>query len=176
MTPIAMLGHGWDVRPMREQLAANPDVWNTHPERTQAYGTPHKAVSDIWVRYGETPDACKAEHESVWYPVVSRIPAAWSIARRVFHRVGGKRLGGVLITKVPAGGEVTPHVDHGWHAGYYEKFAVQIAGNEDQAFCFEDAELRPVTGDLYTFRNDVSHWVTNPSAEDRMTLIICIRR
>jgi aspartyl/asparaginyl beta-hydroxylase (cupin superfamily) len=92
------------------------------------------------------------------------------------RKVGGKQLGGVLITRIPSGGEVQPHVDHGWHAGHYEKFAVQLRGNQEQAFCFEDAELRPEPGDLYTFDNARLHWVTNDSDSERITLIVCIRR
>ena len=173
---IAALPWRFDVGPLAQQLARNPDVWNRHRERTETYATPHKAVSDIWVRYGDTPDACATPHESHWYPCVTQIPAAWSLARHMYRLVGGKRLGGVLITKVPAGGEVKPHVDGGWHAAFYEKFAVQIAGNREQAFQFEGESLSAETGESYTFRNDRLHWVTNPSAEDRITLIICIRR
>lgn len=166
----------FDVQPLLDQLARNPDVWNEHRERTVTEGTPHREVSDIWVRYGDTPDACARPHESHWYPCVQKIPAAWSLARRVFRAVGGKRLGGVLITKVPAGSEVKPHVDNGWHAAYYEKFAVQLAGNKEQAFHFEDGSLSALPGDVYTFQNDRLHWVTNPSAEDRMTMIVCLKR
>lgn len=173
---IARLPWRFDVGPLRDQLARNPDVWNQHRERTAADGTPHDQVSDIWVRYGDTPDACARPHESHWYPCAAKIPAAWSLARRMYRLVGGKRLGGVLITKVPAGGEVKPHVDDGWHAAYYEKFAIQVVGNKEHAFQFEGESLSAETGEAYTFRNDRLHWVTNPSAEDRITLICCIRR
>jgi quercetin dioxygenase-like cupin family protein len=98
------------------------------------------------------------------------------LARKVFRRVHGKRLGGVLITRIPPGGEVKPHKDTGWHAGFYEKFAVQVASNEGQAFCFESDELRPMPGDLYTFQNHVLHWVTNPTPEERITMIVCVKR
>lgn len=181
---IAHLASGLDVAPLLQQLERNPDVWDRYTLRTQGYETtPHKAVSDVWVRYrdwsefaGDPAAFANSAHESVWYPCVHQIPAAWSLARRVFRRVGGTRLGGVLITRIPAGGEVKPHQDHGWHAGYYEKCAVQLAGNKEQAFCFEDAQLSPLPGDLYTFRNERTHWVTNPSNEARMTLIVCVRR
>jgi len=182
MTSIRHVASGYDVHPLIEQLAAHPEVWNQHTMRTQGYKTPHKAVDDIWVRYNAwenfTGDvqAFNARHESSWYPVIADIPAAWSLVRKVMRDVGGKQLGGVLITRIPPGGEVAPHIDTGWHAGHYEKFAIQIAGNQQQAFCFEDAELRPMPGDLYTFDNSHLHWVTNDSDEPRITLIICIRR
>lgn len=179
---IQFVGHGLDVSHAVRQIEAHPEAWNEHTSRTQGYATPHARISDIWVRYNalenlkDDPVAFNGEHESVWYPVVHRIPAVWSLARHVFRAVKGVRLGGVLITKVPAGGEVKPHEDHGWHAEYYEKFAVQLKGNVEQSFNFTDATLRPVAGDLYTFRNERTHWVLNPSNEDRMTMIVCVRR
>lgn len=90
--------------------------------------------------------------------------------------VGGKELGGVLITKIPAGKQVYPHVDGGWHAEHYEKFAILVQGNPEQEFCFESSALRCREGDSFTFDNHFPHWVTNDSPEDRITLIICIRR
>jgi uncharacterized cupin superfamily protein len=182
LTPIRHIESGLPVSALVEQLDRHPEAWNTHRMRTEAYGTPHNGIDDIWVRYNAwenfhgDPQAFNAEHVSSWYPVIADIPAAWSLARRVMRRVGGKKLGGVLITRIPPGGEVKPHIDHGWHAGHYEKFAVQVKGNKDQAFCFDDAELRPEPGDLYTFDNSFRHWVKNDSDSERITLIICIRR
>lgn len=179
---IVALDSGLRVSGLINQLAAHPEVWNTHTQRTESYNTPHKAIDDIWVRYNAWENfhgdrvAFNDEHVSSWYPVVGKIPDAWTLTRKVMRRVGGKRLGGVLITRIPPGGEVKPHIDTGWHAGYYEKFAVQIKGASDQAFCFEDGELRPEAGDLYTFDNSRMHWVRNDSQHERITLIICIRR
>ena len=180
--PIAMIGHGFDVAPMLQQLERHPEWWDRYRQRTTAYQTPHKAVSDIWFRYNDWAnfdgDMAKfnEEHESVWYPVIADIPAGWSLARKVMRHVSGKQLGGVLMTRIPPGGEVKPHIDHGWHAGHYEKFAVQIKGNKDQAFCFDGVELSAEPGDLYTFDNSQTHWVRNDSDSERITLIICIRR
>ncbi len=94
----------------------------------------------------------------------------------MLNRLNGAELGGVLITKVPAGGSVLPHIDRGWHATYYDKFAVQLASNEEQYFWFEDCELVTQPGDVYNFRNDIPHAVYNPSDEDRITMICCIKR
>lgn len=181
MTPIWQIASGWDVAPLREQLEASPDVWNRHRQRTEWYGTPHNGVSDVWVRYNAwehyTGDwqAFHEEHASVWYPCVRQLPAAWSLARKVKRLVGAETLGGVLITKIPPGGQVAPHVDGGWHAGHYRKIGVQVIGHAQQAFCFEGHELRPATGDVYEFRNDISHWVMNESPIDRITMIVCVR-
>lgn len=181
MASIRLLSSGFDVSDAVSQIASHPDVWNRHRQRTEMYGTPHGDVSDIWVRYNDWAnytgdwEAFNGPHESVWYPVISDIPAVWSLCRKVKRFVGADELGGVLITKVPPGGQVAPHVDGGWHAGHYEKFAIQLMGNQDQGFFFEDSELRAEPGDLYTFDNSKTHWVRNDSDTERMTLIICLR-
>jgi hypothetical protein len=180
---IQALPYRYDVAQAVRQIDANPDVWNRHRDRLDRYGSPHSDVSDIWVRFNaiENMEAdpvafFQGEHESVWYPVVRQIPAVWALVRKLYRHVGGKQLGGVLVTRIPAGGEVKPHVDTGWHAGYYEKFAIQLKGTAEQAFCFEDSRLSALPGETYTFDNSRVHWVLNPSGEDRMTLISCIKR
>lgn len=183
MPPIIDLMKRFDVTEAVKQIEDHPELWNTHTLRTDRYNTPHADVSDIWVRFndwanydGDPVAFTMRPHESVWYPSAYELPAVVKLVHKVFAYVVGHTLGGVLITKIPPGGEVGPHVDSGWHAEHYEKFAVQLKGNDQQAFHFEGYELRPSPGDLYTFDNSRLHWVTNDSEEDRMTLIICIRR
>jgi hypothetical protein len=172
---------GFDIGPLCEQLDAHPEIWNQHRERTEQYGTPHDGVSDIWVRYNAwanyTGDwaAFNGPHVSEWYPEIRHIPAAWSLSRRVQRLVGASELGGVLITRIPPSGEVKPHVDGGWHAAHYRKFAVQVRSAPGQAFCFDDAQLAASPGEVYGFDNSRRHWVVNPTEHERMTLIVCVR-
>lgn len=178
---IFPIASGFDVAPLVAQIEAAPDIWNTHRQRTEMYGTPHNGVSDIWVRYNDWANysgdwaAFNGPHASVWYPVVDRIPAVKGLCEAVMARVGLDELGGVLITKIPPGGQVAPHVDGGWHAGHYLKFGLQLLGGPDQTFWFEDAQLSPEAGDLYAFDNSRLHAVYNCSERDRMTAIICLR-
>lgn len=153
--------------------------WNRHSLRTKQYV--HSDVSDIWVRFAEwseekTLAQFNEPHESVWYPIAFEIPELLAVTCEVVSRAPPCILGGVLITKIPPGGVVRPHFDKGWHAEYYcMKHAVQLAGNSDQAFHFEEASLSPETGDVYEFDNSQVHWVINDSNEDRITMIICMR-
>ena len=95
-------------------------------------------------------------------------------ARTVCRRA--ERLGGVLITKIPAGMECKPHVDGGWHAGHYEKYGIQIASAPGQRFCFEGESLETRPGDVFWFDNSHTHWVTNDTEHDRITLIVTLKR
>jgi hypothetical protein len=177
--PIRPLEKAFDVSPLLAEIEAHPDVWNRHGLRKQAYA--HASMSDIWVRYNDWSNfngdgqEFNGPHESVWYPVITEIPAVVDLCNDVMDFVKGIDLGGVLITRIPPGGRVEPHIDLGWHAQHYEKFAVQLMGNKDQAFHFEGAHLSALPGEIYTFDNSQLHWVTNDSDTDRMTIIICIR-
>lgn len=178
MRNINFLDAIFDVDPLRAQLEANPHLWDQYRWRTEHPRSPHREVSDIWIRYNAIENlgpAFNDPHESIWYPVTDKLSAARLLAEQMMEFTQSAKLGGVLITKIPAGKQVYRHMDGGWHAGHYEKFAIQIQGNHQQAFCFEGEELRALPGQSYWFRNQFPHWVKNDSDEDRITLIICIR-
>lgn len=200
MKHLKQLAAGLDVAPIVAELAANEDLWNAYTLRTSGAAPAHNQVSDIWVRYrpwetylelrefigyglqGQYSEGhaieqfVSEEHESTWYPAIDKLPSLRSLIFEVCRYWEVERLGGVLITRIPPGGEVKPHIDRGWHATYYEKIAVQLASNQAQAFHFEDGAFRCEPGTVYTFDNNYSHWVSNESAEPRMTCIVCVRR
>jgi len=181
VNPIWSVASGWDVAPLQEQLAAHPELWDEHRARTTIYQGPHGDVSDIWVRYRDFAEfggdlaAFNEPHAAVWYPGVAKIPTAWSLARKVQRLAKADTLGGVLLTRIRPGGQVKPHVDGGWHAGHYRKFCVSVKADHAQAFCFDGIAHRTVDGDVFEFRNDVEHWVTNDSDRERISLIVCVR-
>lgn len=175
---IELMRHAaFDVRPLQAELAAHPSIWNEHRMRTRDANSPHREASDIWVRFLPVDDLL-SNHEQLidWYPVAQKLPTAKDIARNLMDEVRGIYLGGILITRIPPGKQVYPHIDRGWHARTFEKFAVQIKGNDHQGFHFDEKTLITRDGDLFTFDNAFPHWVTNNSDEDRITLIVCIRR
>jgi Aspartyl/Asparaginyl beta-hydroxylase len=179
--PIKYIASGFDVDESLREIADHPEYWNQYTMRTEEMNSPHSKVDDIWIRYNDWSnfhgDRIKfnQEHESVWYPCVEKLPSVKQLVMDVMCYVQGERLGGVFITRIPPHESIDRHKDGGWHATYYDKFAVQLIGNQDQAFCFDGTELRADEGDLYTFDNSKDHWVINDSNDYRMTLIITIR-
>jgi hypothetical protein len=175
-----MLKASFSVNEALDEIARHSELWNHYTQRTAGY-SPHRKIDDIWVRYNDfskyigDPSFFADEHDSVWYPDAEKIPAVRSLCLDLMAEVRGERLGGVLITRVPPGESVDPHIDHGWHARYYEKFCIQLMGHPDQAFCFEGHSLSALPGQAYTFDNSRLHWVTNASNVPRMSLIVCIR-
>lgn len=180
------IASGWNVLPLLMEIYRNHSLWNKYAYRTENETSPHSEVSDIWVRHAPlskmivdgvvNTEKIHSEHDSVWYEAADVLPTARSLAMYLMHEVGGERLGGVLITKVPPGCSVKPHIDRpSWHAEYYDKYAIQIKGNPLQAFCFEGEEFSANPGDVYWFDNGAEHWVMNNSSEDRITMIVCIK-
>lgn len=172
---IKLLARGLNVTPMLWALQSNPQIWDQNPARTQDQTSPHYGLSDIWARYAAPGEDGSCEHESVWYPCADLLPVR-EMVYPLMSAVGGTRLGGVLITKIPAGKECKPHTDPGWHARYYDKFAIQIQSAPGQAFNFEGESLETMPGDVFWFDNSYLHWVTNPTPYDRITLIACIQK
>ncbi len=172
---IRLLWEGADVAPMREALKAHPELWDQQTARTQPIDSPHHGLSDIWARYADPATmAPDGSHDSIWYQPADALPVR-DMVFPLMAAVRGERLGGVLITRIKPGQVCKPHTDPGWHARYYEKFAVQIEAAPQQGFHFERQSLVTKPGDVFWFDNSFKHWVTNDSESDRITLIACIR-
>jgi hypothetical protein len=167
-----------DVAPLRSALAAAPHLFGQHPQRTEDPLSPHHKVSDIWLRFNRIenlgPDFI-AEHDSVWYPAYEKLPEVDHILFPLMAIVHGERLGGVLITKLPPGGQVAVHTDSGWHADYYEKFYIPIQNGPGSIFRFPSGDIHADPGDCYWFNNAVPHSVINGSDTDRIAMIACIK-
>lgn len=180
MKPFLKIAEGVDTLPLVLSLYRQPWLWDQHPARRIAPGSPHAEMTDIWVRYGmpegDDYSALVGEHDSVWYPAASVLPQVRPIVFDLMARVEGERLGGILITKLPPGGRIAPHTDGGWHAAYYDKFYVALQNPPGAVFAWAGGhQLEARTGDIYWFRNDIAHWVENASNDDRIAMIVCIR-
>lgn len=182
MQNFLKVADGINVLPLQMALIRQPGLFGTRTARKDGYAnSPHLAMSDIWVRYNHHGnldkgiEAFNGEHDSVWYPESVKIPEVRGIALGLMALVGGERLGGVLITKVPPGGKIAPHIDKGWHAEYYDKYYVPIQNDEGAVFGFDDGVIAPKLGEAYWFYNGNPHWVENNSSRDRIALIVCIR-
>jgi uncharacterized RmlC-like cupin family protein len=181
MKHLRLVLTGLNVNPLVAELARAPELWDDFTFRTESPISPHRDMSDIIVRYNDRKnytnrEEFNREHDAVWWDAYRHLPSVRQIVFAVMTAVEGERLGMVLITKLPPGKVCYPHRDGGWHASYYEKYAVLLQGNQHQEFGFEDDEkvsARP--GDVYWFDNAVTHWVTNPTNEDRLTMIVCVR-
>lgn len=115
------------------------------------------------------------EHESVNYPAFGLLPQARSIVFDLMRLVEGERLGRVIITRMRPGARITPHVDGGSHAAYYDRYHVALQVRPGVQFRAGDEFAPMVTGDVWWFDNTVEHEIVNNSDDDRITLIVDIR-
>lgn len=172
---IRLIDSGINVSAIYWNLLSHPELWNQHTTRTESPDSPHYGLDDIWARFGGSDRAVDgAPHYAEWYPSAD-VLGIKALCLDVMRAVGGVELGGVLITRIPAGQECRPHTDDGWHALHYQKYAIQIASAPGQKFCFENEELETRPGDLFWFNNQSKHWVKNDTPYERVTMIICIR-
>lgn len=171
---------GLDVLPAQIELAKNVHLFDEFSARRES-GPVHADMTDIWVRYGDLTEMLETgdfseiadEHDSIW---LKDLPAIKRLCFEVMTLVDGERLGGVLITKIPPGGEIKPHRDSGWHAEYYDKYYIPIVNKTSAVFGFDEGLIYPDEGDVWAFDNSYQHWVVNGSGTDRIALIICIKQ
>ena len=174
---IELLASGFPVIDLQWMVRSHPELWNQYTARTEDPASPHHGLDDIWLRFADSGgrNVGGEEHESIWYRS-SAVLEVKPVVSKIYDRFGGKKLGGVLMTRIPPGASVKPHQDHGWHAREYEKIALQVESAPGQRFCFEDDELETKPGDIFWFDNQYTHWVVNPTPYERVTLIICMKR
>lgn len=172
-----------DVSKLKTEILNHYSEFDRYNQRRVFTNSPHAEMTDIWARYNDinpflekgSLDGFEAEHDSVWYPVIEKIPAVKKVVFDLMSKVDGERLGGVLITKLPVGGHIKRHTDAGWHAQYYDKFFVPIQIKEGAIFGFDDGDIHAKEGEAWWFDNSNPHWVTNNSDCDRIGMIVCIR-
>lgn len=173
---INRIAQGVIVAPIYWALLENKQLWNQHTTRTADPTSPHHGLDDIWVRFGDPERAEDGQpHDSHWYAPADVLNTR-SVCFDLLRAVGGVELGGVLITRIPPGKTCKPHKDPGWHAQRYQKYGVQITSAPGQKFCFDNEELETKPGDVFWFDNQFTHWVTNDTPYERVTMIVCIRK
>jgi hypothetical protein len=176
------VAEGLDVAPALRELDAHPALWDARPARKTAPGSPHEAMSDIWLRYRDPaalvgPVDYLAPHESVFYPAWHDLPAVQAIVDDLVDRLRPQRLGGILITRLPPGGRIHPHHDRGgWHAEFYDlKLYTILEGNPDCLNICEQETVVMKPGETWSFDNLRVHSVENRGVSRRTTLITCMR-
>jgi len=115
------------------------------------------------------------QHESIDYPPYKLLTEARQIVMNLMARVGGERLGRVMINKISPGGRIFPHADTPVHAEYYSRFHVVLQSRPGVIFRAGDEQIYMATGECWWFNNKLEHEVINNSAEDRIHMIIDIR-
>lgn len=172
-----------DVGPLRDALSVHSNLFGDIDWRRRE-GSPHMEMRDIWLRYNDIKPYQESgdytdfneEHDAVWFDCSKNLQEAKGPVFDVMSKVWGERLGMVLITKLPPGGEIYPHIDQGWHSRYYDKYYIPIANAKGSSFYFTDGVIEsPDEGTVWWFDNSVQHWVKNETDSNRLAMIVCIK-
>lgn len=177
------IAEGVNVLSLQHAVARQPELWNQNRLRTTHPGTPHTQVDDIWIRFNDLKPYEESgekahildQHESIWYPAADRLPQIRPIIFSLMTAVEGERLGRVLITRLGPGKRISPHIDGGDHAAYYDRYHITLQGLPGFKFRAGDEEICMRTGEIWWFDNSKEHELLNNSPHDRITLIVDIR-
>ncbi len=180
MRHFLRVAQGVNVTPALSELHRHPHLWNAYDVRKTFPGTPHAAMDDIWLRgppQGTLSDhaAHKGAHTPEFWRAWHALPSIRPLVFAMMAQSQAVHLGGILITRLPPGGVIAPHVDRdSWHARYFNwKLHLTLAGSS-LSRCGDEA-VTMVAGDIWNFPSAVEHSVENPVDTDRIVLIVSMR-
>lgn len=179
MKNFQRLAFNLDVGPILHALQLQPDLWNENPLRQTFEGSPHAAVDDIWLRFGEPRDTIKEvgdDLEAVSFPAWHRLPQVRPLIYDLMRRVEAERLGRAIITRLAPGGRIDPHADVlGAYASYYSRYHIVLQGLPGAIFQSGDEAVQMRSGEVWWFNAAPVHAVFNNSADDRIHLLVDLK-
>lgn len=183
MKYFQQLAAGLNVTPLLHAIQRQPDLWDQNTIRTRHAHTAHSQASDILLRFNDVseyertgdPTTITDDMECAAYPAWDRLPQARPIIFDLMRMVEGTRLGRVIVTRLAPGKEITPHVDGGAPATYFERYQLALQSLPGALFHIGDETVNFHSGDMWWIDNAVTHSVVNNSADDRIVMIIDVR-
>jgi hypothetical protein len=178
MKHFQQLAAGLNVTPLMNALQRQPELWDANPIRTQHPGTAHAEVSDILVWFNNLDQIAEGiidDKEAIPFPAWDKLPQLRPFIFDLMRTVEGTRLGRVIITRLPPGKTITPHVDQGAPATYYSRYQLALQSLPGALFHIGEETVNFRSGDLWFIDNETVHSVENFSADDRIVCIIDIR-
>ncbi|KQY00248.1 aspartyl beta-hydroxylase [Massilia sp. Root133] len=186
MRNFLLLAQGVDVTPLLLAIRRRPDLWKEDTYLRDYPQGPFKQIESIMLRFPvksvhETEEELQNhlstydQHENVDYPAYKLLTEARPIVMSLMARVGGERLGRVMINKIAPGGVIFPHVDTKSHTDYYSRFHVVLQSQPGVYFRAGEETTYMAPGEVWWFDNAQEHEVINNSADDRIHMIVDIR-
>lgn len=178
MRHFLRLAENIDVLPILHELKVNADLWDQNALRTTHHLSPHNDVSDIWLWFNELKeDVAEAIDDLQTYPYAawSRLPTLRRLVLDLMHRVDGVQLGRCIVTKLPPGGIIDPHVDQGSPAEFYSRYQIALQSLPGALFKIEDEVVNFKSGEVWWINNRAEHAVLNNSADERIVCIVDIK-
>lgn len=180
------LASGIDVLPLNLAIKRRAGIWKADTYLRDYPQGPFGEIESIILRFPprsvfETEEElAKAQvtidqHECVDQPVYATLPEARPLVMQLMARVGGERLGRVIINKIAPGGRIFPHADTPAHAEYWDRFHIVLESQPGVVFRAGDEQVYMAVGEAWWFQNLEVHEVINNSGTDRVHMVIDIR-
>jgi hypothetical protein len=179
MAHFQLIHAGLDVAPILAEIEAC--AWDEHSDRTLRANSPHAQSSDIWLRYfprESLRDDADFDREGrcVFYPAWHLLPSLQRVVWALMSTLEATELGGCLLTRLPPGGRILPHVDTSWHARHFNRKVYGVL--KSNPWCINRCEDEAISfrgGELWSFTNTVPHSVENGGHDERIAAILCFR-
>lgn len=186
MQNFQLLAQNVDVLPLVLAIKRRPELWKEDTYLRDYPQGPFKQIESIMLRFPtkgvyETEEELQNhlstydQHENIDYPAYKILHEARPIVMALMTRLGGERLGRVMINKIAPGGVIYPHADTPVHANYWERVHVVLQSQPGVVFRCGEEQVYMATGEAWWFQNALEHSVTNNSADERWHLICDIR-
>lgn len=186
MKNFLQIASGVDVLPLLLAIKRRPELWREDTYLRDYPQGPFGEIESIMLRFPtkgvyETEEELKNhlstydQHENIDYPAYKILPEARQLVMSLMSRVGGERLGRVMINKIAPGGKIFPHVDTKSHTDYYSRFHLVLQSQPGVAFRAGDEQIYMGVGEVWWFDNSQEHEVINNSADDRIHMIVDVR-
>lgn len=157
-----------DAGPLLSRLAEHPDLWVTGL-RAQYPGSAHAAADTIFLRWPEemTIDAAFSDLEAIDLPAARLLmPELAAVTQQIVAAAGEvESVGRCMLTRLPAGGVIPPHIDEGMYADFYDRFHVCLAGGRGNSFRCGGEIFYPQPGQAFWFNRKLEHSVQNFALE-----------
>lgn len=165
-----------------EELVTNGGGWwQQITARQDTPGTCHQDTETIFFRWSadQSIEAVFTDLKAVNYPAMEGLPCVKELVIKAHGIVGGE-LGRAILVKLKPGGEITPHIDEGLYADYYDRFHLPIVSRVgNNLYVGEDERsgeyCHMLPGELWWFDHKKKHFAVNSSNDDRLHLIIDIK-
>lgn len=180
MTPMRnfkLIADGFNVQPLVDAIASRPELWDRVTVRQSYEGSAHADTECIYIRGPRafTPEMYFNDLGSIdcGDEINALDPALGDLLRPLINdTLKVEQLGRILIVKLKAGGQLTPHIDEGAYADHFSRFHLCLTGGNGNELVAGDESATFKPSELWWFDHKVNHLATNNSTQDRIHVII----
>ena len=195
MKNFLRIAQGIDVMPLLMAVTRNPAWWREDTYLRDYPQGPFKDIDSIILRFpprtvAETEakaaellaDPHYDQHECVDQPIYAQIPEARGLVMALFARVGGTRLGRVMMNRIQPGGRIYKHADTPAHANYWQRHHLCLQSAPGCTISAGDEQVYMAPGEFWWFNNGKEvdgeipeHEVVNNSAVERIHMVMDVK-